>query len=81
MKDFNVLDVYFKGKRIDRDAPVKVKKCPPHLKHTVNISRVSADDFRLPIRSKTTHVIGMEPKQIVTSDIVEHFPKTDNFEP
>ena len=81
MTDFNVLDVYFKGKRIDRDAPVKVKKCPPHLKRTVNISKVHASDFVLPIKSKTTHVIGMEPKQIVTSDIATHFPKTDNFVP
>ena len=40
-----------------------------------------ASDFVLPIKSKTTHVIGMEPKQIVTSDIATHFPKTDNFVP
>ena len=81
MKDFNVLDVYFKGKRIDRDAPIKVKKCPPHLKHTININKVHAKDFALPIRSGSTHVIGMEPKQIVTNHIVAHFPKTDNFVP
>ena len=81
MKDFNILDVYFKGKRIDRDAEIKVRKCPASLKHTVNISKVSADDFALPVRSKQTHVIGMEPKQIVTNDLLTHFPKTDNFVP
>ena len=81
MKDFNIKDVYFKGKRIDRDAEIKVKKCPSALKHTVNINKVSAEDFALPIRTAKTHVIGMEPMQIVTSDIVEHFPKTANFEP
>ncbi|MBQ6388247.1 MAG: adenine deaminase [Mogibacterium sp.] len=81
MKDFNVLDVYFKGKRIDRNAEVKVKKCPPHLKHTVNIAKVNAADFALPIKSQHTHVIDMEPKQIVTNDIMVHFPKTDNFVP
>ena len=81
MKDFNILDVYFKGKRIDREAEVKVKKCPAHLKRTVNIDKMSARDFILPIKSKGTHVIGMQSQQIVTEDIVEHFPKTDNFEP
>ena len=81
MKDFNVIDVYFKGKRIDRDAVVKVPKCPANLKHTVNINKVHASDFALPIRSKTTHVIGMIPKQLVTDDIQEHFPKTENFVP
>ena len=72
MKDFNILDVYFKGKRIDRDAPVKVKRCPSHLKHTVNIDKVSAKDFALPIRGGITHVIGMEPKQIVTASVERH---------
>jgi adenine deaminase len=47
----------------------------------VNISKVHAEDFALPIRSNSTHVIGMEPKQIVTNHIVAHFPKTDNFVP
>ena len=81
MKDFKIIDVYFKGKRIDRDAEIKVRKCPAALKHTVNISKVSAEDFVLPIRSRNTHVIGMEPKQIVTNDLLEHFPKTENFVP
>ncbi len=81
MKDFNIIDVYFKGKRIDRNAEIKVRKCPSSLKHTVNIGKVGPEDFALPIRSSVTHVIGMEPKQIVTNDIIEHFHKTDNFVP
>lgn len=81
MQDFNILDVYFKGKRIDRNAPVKVKRCPAALKRTVNISRVKASDFALPIRSPRTHVIGMEPQQITTKDMLVHFKRTDNFVP
>lgn len=81
MKDFNVLDVYFKGKKIDKEGNVKVKKCPSALKHTVNINNVKAADFALPITAQTTHVIGMEPKQIVTNDLTEHFDKTENFVP
>ena len=81
MKDFNVIDVYFKGKSVRDMPPAKPKKCPPHLKRTVNISRVHASDFALPIRSANTHVIGMEARQITTQDLIEHFPKTDNFVP
>lgn len=81
MKDFNVIDVYFKGRRIDRDADIKVPKCPPALKRTVNLSKVKAEDFVLPVKTRSTHVIGMIPKQLVTDDLVEHFAKTDNFEP
>ncbi len=81
IKDFNVIDVYFKGKRIDREAEIKVPKCPKGLKHTVNLEKVSAEDFVLPIRSKATHVIGMSPRQIVTDDIVRRIKRTDNFVP
>ena len=81
MNDFNVIDVYFKGKRIDKDAEIKVPKCPAKLKHTINMDKVAAEDFILPIRSRKTHVIGMSARQIVTEDIIESFPKTDNFVP
>ncbi|MBP3894937.1 MAG: adenine deaminase [Mogibacterium sp.] len=81
MKDFNVIDVYFKGKRIDPKAEIKVRKCPAALKHTVNLDKVSASDFALPIKNKVTHIVGMKPKQIETLDLVEKIPKCDNFTP
>lgn len=81
MKDFNVIDVYFKGKRINPKDEIKVKKCPPNLKRTVNIDKVSASDFTLPIKNKQTHIVGMKPKQIETLDLVESIPKCDNFKP
>ncbi len=81
LKDFNVLDVFFKGKSLHNITPAKPKKCPAALKHTVNIGKVHASDFALPINSQKTHVVGMEERQITTKDILEHFPKTDNFVP
>ncbi len=81
MKDFNVIDVYFKGKRIDPKAEIKVRKCPAALKRTVNLDKVSASDFALPIKNKETHIVGMKPKQIETLDLVEKIPKCDNFTP
>lgn len=81
MKDFNVIDVYFKGKRINPKDEIKVKKCPPNLKRTVNLDKVSASDFALPIKNKETHIVGMKPKQIETLDLVEKIPKCDNFTP
>ncbi len=81
MKDFNIQEVYFKGKKIDREADIKVKKCPSILKHTVNLEKVTAEDFALPIKSKMTHVIEMEPQQIVTKDSKEAIAKTKNYIP
>lgn len=81
MEDFKVIDVYYKGKRIEKKAEIKVKKCPPHLKKTVNIGKVSKESFILPIKNKQTHIIGMKPKQIETFDITEKLPATDNFVP
>jgi adenine deaminase len=81
MKDFKIIDVYHKGKLIDKKAPIKVGRCPAHLKRTVNLDKVSAEDFKLPIRNKQTHIIGMEPKQIVTQDIKKAIAKTDNYVP
>jgi adenine deaminase len=81
MKDFNVIDVYFKGKNIKELSKAKPKKCPPALKRTINIDKVYESDFALPIRSSNTHVIGMEARQITTTDLIVDFPKTEYFVP
>lgn len=81
LADFHIIDVYFKGKNIKDIPPAKPKKCPAALKHTMHVDRVHPSDFELPIRSSKTHVIGMEARQITTTDLIEHFPKTSNFIP
>ena len=81
LKDFKIIDVYHKGKSLKDMEEPKPRKCPTALKHTVKVDKMSASDFALPIKSKKTHVIGMEPRQITTKDIQVAFPKTDNFEP
>lgn len=81
MKDFNITEVYFKGRRVDPEASVKVRKCPTALRHTIHLDKVSAFDFALPVKTKTTHVIEMEPQQIVTKDVPVSFARTDNFVP
>ncbi len=81
LKDFNVIDVYHKGRSIRERSAAKPKRCPSGLKHTMHMNKVHASDFALPIRAARTHVIGMEPRQIVTKDIQVHFPKTENFVP
>jgi adenine deaminase len=45
------------------------------------MNKVRPSDFVLPVRSANTHVIGMQPKQINTSDLIVSFKKTDNFVP
>lgn len=81
LKDFNIIDVYHKGKSISETREAKPKKCPANLKHTVRVDKISPESFVLPIRSARTHVIGMEARQITTTDMQVAFPKTDNFVP
>ena len=81
LKKVKVVDVYYKGKKIDQRMKPVIKKCPARLKHTVHLDKVHPDDFALPIRGKKTHVIGLEKGQITTTDLEVHFEKTQNFVP
>ena len=66
LQDLNVTDVFYKGKLVDRNAPIRVKTCGRALKHTVHLDKVKAEQFVLPIGKKKTHVIGINPSQITT---------------
>lgn len=69
LQDLNVTDVFYKGKLVDRNAPIRVKTCGRALKHTVHLDKVKAEQFVLPIGKKKTHVIGINPSQITTEDL------------
>ena len=42
LQDLNVTDVFYKGKLVDRNAPIRVKTCGRALKHTVHLDKVKA---------------------------------------
>lgn len=81
LQDLNVTDVFYKGKLVDRNAPIRVKTCGRALKHTVHLDKVKAEQFVLPIGKKKTHVIGINPSQITTEDLAVSLPPAANYVP
>ena len=82
LENVTVTDVYYKGKKIDKNYCNKVvKSCKEQLKKTMNFKTVTEQDFVLPITEDETHVIRINRQQITTSDIVLKIAKTENYEP
>ena len=81
LTDLNVTDVFYKGKRLNEDAPIRVRPCSRTLKHTVHLDKVKPERFLLPISKKKTHVIEINAGQITTTDLTISLPPTLNFEP
>lgn len=81
LNKFNVERVFVKGKEIKgKEDFENGPECPEGLKHTVNISPITPDRFRLPIDEEPVHVISIVPRQITTEDILIRFNPTDNFQ-
>ncbi len=81
LSKFNVEKVFVKGKEIKgKEDFEKGPECPEELKHTVKISNVTPDRFRLPIDEKPVHVISIVPREITTEDVLIRFNPTDNFQ-
>ena len=76
-EDLNVLEVYYRGCRIQKDEPVKIRPCAPHLKNTVHLLKFRKDQLRLPYFSGKAHVILMEEGQITTRTLHEEVPWKD----
>lgn len=80
-EDLNVVDVYYKGKRIVPDEKPEIKPCSPVLKNTVHLAKVQEEDFHLSHTGEKAHVIIMEEGQITTKDSYEEVPwKEENGE-
>jgi adenine deaminase len=80
LKKFNIEKVFVKGEEIKgKESFKKGPACPKGLKHTVNISKITPEQFRLPISEEPVHVISIIPRQITTEDILIRFNPTDNF--
>ena len=81
LENVDVTAVYYKGKKVEKSADITLKPCPDKLKHTMNFTDVNADSFKLPITGEETHVIGIDRKQITTTDTVRKFDVTENYVP
>ena len=81
LDNVTVSDVYFMGKKIEKTGTVNIKPCPDKLKTTMHFKDVTPDDFKLAITDDKTHVIGIDKKQITTTDMICNIAKTENYDP
>ncbi len=81
LEDVTVKDVYYKGVKIEKTENIDIKPCPDKLKQTMHFEDVTPDSFKLAVTSDKTHVIGIDKKQITTTDFYLDIDKTENYEP
>lgn len=82
LEDLNVLEVYYKGKKISKDQKYEIKACPDNLKNTVNLKHFSKEDLQLEKTNKPFHVIQMIEGQIITKELIlDDIPGEKYFEP
>ena len=74
LTDLNVLEVYFRGRKIVRDEKVQVRPCAPELKNTVRVSGFSEKSLRLKHSGEKAHILKMTEGQISTEDLYEDVP-------
>ncbi|HIZ22836.1 MAG TPA: adenine deaminase [Candidatus Blautia faecigallinarum] len=74
LESLEILEVYHKGVKIQRDRETEKIPCAPKLKNTVHILNFTKDRLKLSCTSKYAHVIEMTPGQITTLDKREEVP-------
>lgn len=78
LKELNVLEVYHKGLRIQKDEKTEIKACNPQLKNTVHLHGFKESHLKLKHPMKKAHVIQMQEGQITTVDVTEEVPWKEN---
>ena len=68
LKGVNVLEVYFKGQKVEAENACPVHSCPKELKNTVHVKGFTKEKLKY-TGSVPCHVIRMEEGQITTRDI------------
>lgn len=80
-KKVDILSVYHKGKRIEKEEKIFIPRCPKELKKTVHCSTTKPEDFHLPVLRRISNVIGIMEGQITTERLQVSFRRTSNFDP
>lgn len=81
LENLEVLEVYHKGIRIQKDEKIEIKSCAPQLKNTVHLLNFRKERLKLVHKGEKAHVIRMLEGQIATEDVVEEVPwKEENGE-
>lgn len=71
IKDFNILEVYIKGEKIQKKSyPFLLSQSDP-LMNTVNIHDIKKEELKYPLQNTKTDVIGIIKHQILTNHLIE----------
>ena len=73
LNKISIENVYYKGKVIEQDTEIKIKKCPDELKKTVHVSKISKNDLKLESPTGCFTVIEMQEGQITTKKQIKKF--------
>lgn len=71
IKDFNILEVYIKGEKIQKKSyPFLLSQSDP-LMNTVHIHDIKKEELKYPLQNTKTDVIGIIKHQILTNHLIE----------
>lgn len=73
-KNLQVLEVYYRGKKVTCDEMQEIRPCPPDLGNTIHLGDITKEQLRLMHPGRKAHVIRMLERQIVTEHEVEEVP-------
>lgn len=74
LKNMQVLEVYHKGQKIQKDEKVDIRPCSPVLKNTVHLTGFGKNNLKLIHKGGKAHVLQMLEGQIITEDAVCEVP-------
>jgi adenine deaminase len=79
LEEVSINSVYHKGNRINFTNKTKIKPCLEHLRKTIHIPKISADDIKLSIRGRNSSAIKIVEGQITTKHLHVILPSKDGI--
>ena len=69
LEDFNILEVYKKGKLVAKDYKALFNSdpyLPDYMQNSVKVKKIGLEDFKIPIRTNKANVIGIINDRLIT---------------
>ncbi|HHY27849.1 MAG TPA: adenine deaminase [Desulfitobacterium dehalogenans] len=79
LEEVSVHSVYHKGKKVNVEKEIAIKPCSEHLRKTVHIPDLSADDLKLAVNTSESSLIQIIEGQITTKHLQGVLPSQDNY--
>ena len=79
LHEMDIKAVYHKGIDINKAPRIPVKRCPIHLKNTVNVGDYNMKSLELKVNSGLQDVIELVPGEILTKHLREQIPSEDGI--